>query len=80
MQAIRDALRARSGPIAQSQERLSEEAKEIGEDRLKLETRSQAYYDRLLEQFTTMERQVSAFKATQSYLEQQIKAWNGDDD
>ena len=80
LQAIRDALRARSGPIAQSQERLSAEAKEIGEDRLKLETRSQAYYDRLLEQFTTMERQVSAFKATQSYLEQQIKAWNGDDD
>jgi flagellar hook-associated protein 2 len=80
LQAIRDALRARSGPIAQSQERLSEEAKDIAEDRQKLETRSKAYYDRLLEQFTTMERQVSAFKATQSYLEQQIKAWNGGDD
>ena len=79
LQAIRDALRARSGPIAKSQERLSEEAKDIAEDRTKLETRSKAYYDRLLEQFTTMERQVSAFKATQSYLEQQIKAWNGDD-
>lgn len=80
LQAIRDALRARSGPIAQSQERLSEEAKDIAEDRTRLETRSKAYYDRLLEQFTTMERQVSAFKATQSYLEQQIKAWNGDND
>jgi flagellar hook-associated protein 2 len=80
LQAIRDALRARSGPIAKSQERLSEEAKDIAEDRTKLETRSKAYYDRLLEQFTTMERQVSAFKATQSYLEQQIKAWNSDND
>ena len=80
LQAIRDALRARSGPIAKSEERLTEEAKDIAEDRTKLETRSKAYYDRLLEQFTTMERQVSAFKATQSYLEQQIKAWNGDND
>jgi flagellar hook-associated protein 2 len=80
LQAIRDALRARSGPIAKSEERLSEEAKDIADDRLKLETRSKAYYDRLLEQFTTMERQVSAFKATQSYLDQQIKAWNGGDD
>jgi flagellar hook-associated protein 2 len=80
LQAIRDALRARSGPIAKSQERLSEEAKDIAEDRTKLETRSKAYYDRLLEQFTTMERQVSAFKATQSYLEQQIKVWNSDND
>ena len=39
------------------------------------ETRSTAYYDRLLGTFTAMERQVSAFKATQSYLDQQIKMW-----
>ena len=30
--------------------------------------------------FTAMERQVSAFKATQSYLEQQVKMWTGDRD
>jgi flagellar hook-associated protein 2 len=78
LQAIRDELRGRSGPIAKSQERLSAEAKDIAEDRTGLDARSKSYYDRLLSQFTTMERQVSSFKATQSYLEQQIKAWNSD--
>jgi flagellar hook-associated protein 2 len=78
LQAIRDELRGRSGPIAKSQERLSAEAKDIAQDRTALDARSKSYYDRLLSQFTTMERQVSSFKATQSYLEQQIKAWNSD--
>jgi flagellar hook-associated protein 2 len=80
LQAIRDALRARSGPMATSQTRLNAEAKDIAEDKAKLETRSAAYYDKLLAQFTAMERRVSAFKATQSYLEQQIKAWNSSND
>ncbi|PSJ39686.1 flagellar filament capping protein FliD [Allosphingosinicella deserti] len=80
LQGIRDALRARSGPIATSQNRLTEEKADIADDRAKLETRSSAYYDKLLTQFTAMERRVSAFKATQTYLEQQIKAWNGGND
>ena len=28
--------------------------------------------------FSSMERQVSAFKATQSYLDQQIQMWTND--
>jgi flagellar hook-associated protein 2 len=28
--------------------------------------------------FTTMDKQVTAFKATQSYLEQQIKIWTNE--
>lgn len=79
LQAIRDSVRARSGPIVNSQERLSAEAKAIAGDRAAMETRSAAYRDKLVTSFTAMERRVSAFKATQTYLEQQIKAWNGDD-
>lgn len=80
LQAIRDALRARGGPILNSQDRLRAEAKEIAEDKAKIESRAAAYYDKLLTSFTAMERQVSTFKATQSYLQQQMKVWAGSDD
>lgn len=80
LQAIRDALRARSGPIATSRDRLTQEKAEIADDRAKMETRASAYRGKLLTQFMAMERRVSAFKATQTYLEQQIKAWTGGND
>lgn len=80
LQSIRDALRAASGPLAASEERLDEEAEQIAEDREALERRSEAYYNQLVASFTAMETRVSAFKATQSYLEQQIKIWNGSND
>lgn len=79
LQAIRDSLRAVSGPISKSQARLNAEAKGIASDRSQFEARSQAHYEKLLTSFTAMERRVSAFKATQSYLEQQVKAWNSND-
>ena len=60
-------------PVAQ--QRLSDEAKQIANDRTELDTRSSKYYDQLMSSFTAMDRQVSAFKATQSYLDQQIKIW-----
>lgn len=78
MQMLRDSLRASNGPFAGSSERLSAEAKLIARDREALETRSEKYYNQLLAQFTAMERQVSAFKATSTYLEQQVKMWTGD--
>lgn len=78
LQAIRDAIRARGGPIATAQERFAKEAEAIADDRDKMETRHTVYYNQLLTNFTAMERRVSAFKATQSYLEQQIAAWNKD--
>jgi flagellar hook-associated protein 2 len=78
LQVLRDGLRARSGPFAATQDRLSSESKEIAKDREALERRSETYYNQLLSSFTAMERQVSAFKATQSYLEQQVKIWTND--
>jgi flagellar hook-associated protein 2 len=80
LQAVRDALRAADGPFAATQARLDKEAKAINEDREAHERRSQAYYNQLVTSFTAMDRQVGAFKATQSYLEQQIKIWTGDND
>jgi len=80
LQLLRDSLRASSGPFAGSNDRLAAEAKVIAKDRDALELRSEKYYNQLLASFTAMERQVSAFKATQSYLEQQVKMWTGDRD
>jgi flagellar hook-associated protein 2 len=80
LQAIRDALRARNGPIAATEARLTSETRRLADERTALETRSAKNYDKLLATFTAMDRQVSAFKATQSYLDQQIKIWTNDRD
>lgn len=76
LQAIRDAVRARSGPIAQSQQQLDKQAAAIAKDRTDMEAKVQGYHDRLVTSFAAMDKQVSAFKATQSYLTQQVAAWN----
>jgi flagellar hook-associated protein 2 len=75
LQSIRDSLRATGGAFATTQKRLSDEATRISKDTDDLNIRSEKYYNQLLTSFTAMDRQVSAFKATQSYLEQQVKMW-----
>jgi flagellar hook-associated protein 2 len=75
LQSIRDALRAGGGAFATTQKRLSDEAARIVKDGDDLTIRSDKYYNQLLTSFTAMDRQVSAFKATQSYLDQQVKLW-----
>jgi flagellar hook-associated protein 2 len=80
LQSIRDALRARDGAFEAANERLSKEADRIADDRERLETSSEKYYNQLLTTFTAMDSRVSAFKATQSYLDQQIKIWTNDND
>lgn len=78
LQAIRDALLAAGGPLKSTQARLTAETKEISAARAALEERSTVYRDHLVRSFTAMDRQVTAFKATQSYLEQQIKIWTNE--
>jgi flagellar hook-associated protein 2 len=75
LKAIRDSLRASGGVFATTQKRLSDEAARISKDTDDLNIRSDKYYNQLLTSFTAMDRQVSAFRATQSYLEQQVKMW-----
>lgn len=80
LQAIRDALRANSGPVATTQARLNADAKAIAKDRETVETRAAAYHAQLVATFTAMEKRVTVLKATQSYMDQQIKAWNSSND
>jgi flagellar hook-associated protein 2 len=78
LKSIRDALRDRNGAFTAANGRLETEKRSIADDKAELETRSEQYYNQLLKTFTAMERQVSAFKATQSYLDQQVKMWTND--
>jgi flagellar hook-associated protein 2 len=78
LKMIRDALRDREGPFAATNKRLTAERDNIADAKALNEERSQRYYNQMLGTFTAMERQVSSFKATQSYLDQQIKMWTND--
>jgi flagellar hook-associated protein 2 len=48
----------------------------IAADRAKMEVREDAYRARLERQFGNLDSRIGALKATQSYLEQQIKLWS----
>lgn len=51
----------------------------LADDRLKATAQSDALKARLTKQFSGMDARVSAYKSTQSFLDNQIKAWNRSD-
>lgn len=59
-------------------DRLVRERRGIATEQAAQEARSAALRTQLTRQYAAMERAVGGFKATQSYLDQQIKAWNRD--
>lgn len=59
-------------------DRLAREQRGIANEQAAQEARSAALRAQLTRQYAAMERAVGGFKATQSYLDQQIKAWNRD--
>lgn len=78
LQSIRDKLRSATGPLQALSDQLSTQARQITADQATLDTRSAAYQARLSSSFGAMNSRVSVLKATQSYLEQQIKVWTND--
>ncbi|MFD1613409.1 flagellar filament capping protein FliD [Sphingomonas tabacisoli] len=63
------------GSLTSSQSGYSRLQKSIADDEAKITADSQAMTDRLTLQYANMDARVSAYKATQSFLEQQIAAW-----
>jgi flagellar hook-associated protein 2 len=55
--------------------RLDKESANLVKDRERMETREAAYAARLTLQYGSLDAKVGALKATQSYLDQQIKLW-----
>ncbi|QPQ56192.1 flagellar filament capping protein FliD [Allosphingosinicella flava] len=78
--AIKDRLFALGGPLTNSNERLRKEADDLADARETMERRMTTFKNRLVNDYAAMEKRVSAFKATQSYLEQQVKIWTGNND
>lgn len=78
LDSLRDAAVSANGPLEQVRASLQREADRIASNRTKVEQREDAYRSRLERQFAGMDARIGALKATQSYLEQQIKLWNSD--
>ena len=63
------------GALTASQSGYSRQQKVVSDEELKIQSQTEALRDRLTKQFAGMDARVSAYKATQSFLEQQIKSW-----
>jgi flagellar hook-associated protein 2 len=68
-------LSAPGGPLTASQSGYTRLQSAIGKEEAKIELDTQTLRDRLTRQYAGMDARVSAYKATQSFLDQQIKSW-----
>lgn len=75
LQSIRDALNGTSGTLKSLGTQFTDTTKRLATAREKLESAQADYKNQLTTNFSRMESQVTAFKATQSYLTQQIAMW-----
>ncbi|QJU57325.1 flagellar filament capping protein FliD [Sphingomonas sp. AP4-R1] len=75
LQAIRDSLRASGGVLDALSTQLTTEKTDLTDQKTKIADDSANYRDRLTTQFAAMNTRVAAYKATQSYLEQQVAVW-----
>ncbi len=78
LQSIKTQATASNGALEALRSRLEKESATITANRTKMETREEAYKARLEKQFGSMDARLSALKATQTYLEQQIKLWSNE--
>lgn len=76
LDSLRDAAVGTNGPLEQVRLSLERETEQIAKNRDRMEQREQVYRSRIEKQFAGMDARIGALKATQSYLEQQIKLWN----
>jgi flagellar hook-associated protein 2 len=76
--ALRDmstALTSQSGALAASQAGYTRLQSAIEKEELKIESGTATLTERLTRQFASMDARVSAYKATMSFMDQQIKNW-----
>ncbi|MDF0540972.1 flagellar filament capping protein FliD [Sphingobium sp. H39-3-25] len=73
---IRDTLEADDGPLASSKAKFEKLQTSLADQLEKLDTDMENYEARLSTVYAAMDKQLAALKATQSYMDQQIAAWN----
>ncbi len=76
LDAIRDKAVGVNGAIDRVSKTLDAKKENLSDQLEKIEERESAYKKRLEKQYGTLEARLASFKATQSYLEQQIKLWS----
>jgi len=76
LDAIRDAAVGTDGVLTRVEESLDAKSEALADQLEKIEEREETYRARLEKQFGGLDAKLAAFKATQSYLEQQIEIWN----
>ena len=64
-----------NGAIDRVSQSLTAKQESLADQLEKIEEREDAYKARLEKQYGALEAKLAAFKATQSYLEQQIELW-----
>lgn len=75
LDAIRDKAVASDGTIGRVSKSLADKSSSLADQLEKVEEREAAYKARLEKQYSALDVKLNAFKATQAYLEQQIKMW-----
>ncbi len=76
LDAIRDKAVGTNGAIDRVSKSLDAKKEDLADQLDKIEERESAYKKRLEKQYGTLEARLAAFKATQTYLDQQIKLWS----
>jgi flagellar hook-associated protein 2 len=76
LDAIRDKAVGANGAIDRATRSLDAKKANLAEQLEKVEEREDAYRKRLEKQYGSLEAKLASFKATQTYLEQQIKLWS----
>lgn len=76
LDALRDTAVSGSGALEQVRMSLQRDTETITKNRERMESREDAYRARLEKQYAGLDARIGTLKATQSYLEQQIKLWN----
>lgn len=79
LQAIRNSLRSSGGVLDSLSTSLKTEKTSLADQLTKVADASATYRDRLTTQFAAMTTRVAAYKATQSYIEQQVAVWTKSD-
>lgn len=79
MDTVRDNIEKDDGPLKTAQKRYDSLAEEFTKQLEDLDEKMANYEEHLTKVYAAMETRLSALKATQSYLEQQIEVWNNSD-
>lgn len=79
MDSVRDTIEKPDGPLKLAQARYDKVAATLSDQLDKLDEQMATYEEHLKSIYSAMDTRLSTLKATQSYLTQQIAAWNNSD-